>query len=83
MTAQQLIEVSERYRQSARETLENANLQDMEPALPHLHWMCEEIQALVLSGQLDRAHRYLGFVQGVLWSMGQFSISEMADHNRG
>lgn len=50
--------------------------------LQHALWMCDEIQRLLASGEVDRANRWLGFVQGVLWSGGLYSIGEMADHNR-
>lgn len=47
---------------------------------PHLLWMCEEI----LSGKVDgeKAHRWLGFVQGVLFDDGQYTISQLQDHNK-
>jgi hypothetical protein len=50
--------------------------------LQHVLWMCDEIDRL-LESQLDRANRWLGFVQGVLWMAGVFTIRELADHNHG
>ena len=31
---------------------------------------------------VEKAHRWLGFVQGVLWAEGIFTIDEMREHNR-
>lgn len=64
----------------------------------HLHWMCQEIikmadeavgkyrracgTPIIDSDLMEKAMRWLGFVQGVLWAMGQFSINQMRDQNR-
>ena len=47
---------------------------------PHLLWMCDEI----LNGNVtdEKAHRWLGFIQGVLWDDCAYTISQMKDHNR-
>lgn len=47
---------------------------------PHLLWMCEEI----LSGAVDgeKAHRWIGFIQGVLWDDCQYTIAQMKEQNR-
>ncbi|HVI42704.1 MAG TPA: hypothetical protein VM577_18890 [Anaerovoracaceae bacterium] len=46
----------------------------------HLLWMIEEI----LNGNVDgeKAHRWIGFIQGVLWDDCYFTIEQMKDHNR-
>lgn len=50
----------------------------------HARWMCDEI--IVLSSEYDshveKIMRWLGFVQGVLWSTGFYSIEQMKDDNR-
>lgn len=30
----------------------------------------------------DKFNRWLGFVQGILWSLGEYTLNEMRDHNR-
>ncbi len=46
----------------------------------HLLWMCEEL----ISGKVDgeKAHRWLGFIQGVFFDDGRFTIAQLKDHNR-
>lgn len=29
----------------------------------------------------DKFNRWLGFVQGILWSLGEYTLDEMRDHN--
>jgi hypothetical protein len=48
----------------------------------HLMWMCCQLQEFVTEGKLDKANRWLGFVQGCLWLYDFYSIEEMKDHNR-
>lgn len=50
--------------------------------LKHVMWMCLEIPMLVDQGKLDKAMRWLGFVQGVLWACRVYTIDEMRAHNR-
>lgn len=49
---------------------------------PHLRYMLNQIDDFVDAGRIEKAFRWLGFVQGVLWSLGLYSIEELADHNR-
>jgi len=59
----------------------------------HLLWMCQETHKIldhVAGGPGDRedrfivekAMRWLGFIQGGLWSQGFYSIEDMKNHNR-
>ena len=50
--------------------------------LNHTLWMCEEA-AGIADQDMDKAYRWLGFVQGALWSYGIFSIDDMREHNQG
>jgi hypothetical protein len=45
--------------------------------LDHIKWMLEE-----LPEDLDKANRWLGFIQGVLWANGMYTIDDMREHNR-
>lgn len=52
-------------------------------ALHHARFMCGEIKRLVVEEQkLDKAQRWLGFLQGILWTHGIYSIEDMRNHNR-
>ena len=55
----------------------------VEDSLAHARWMCGEILSLLIQGKVEKAERWLCFVQGVLWVNGLSSIDEMRDDNRG
>lgn len=48
----------------------------------HLRWMCQQIPGFLAEGRADKAQRWLGFVQGVLWSLGDYSLDELKEHSR-
>ncbi len=48
----------------------------------HAYWMLTKIDEFVNADKLEKAQRWLGFIQGILFSTGQFSIAEMRSHNR-
>ena len=50
--------------------------------LQHCAWMC--LQALQYNSEkrTDKAMRWLGFIQGVLWSERIFSIDQLKEHSR-
>lgn len=48
----------------------------------HLAWMIEEIMRFWLHGRREKAMRWLGFVQGGLWSLHLVSIEELREMNR-
>lgn len=51
-------------------------------ALSHALWMCEQARHHLDTGSWDKAMRWLGFIQGVLWCFGVASIDEMKEDNR-
>ena len=51
-------------------------------ALGHAVHMCGEIKKLLGIGKTEKAHRWLGFLQGILWTQGIYTIEEMRNHNR-
>lgn len=59
-----------------------------EVRLKHVRWMCQEICRMLsdpTNMDLDdgqKIHRWLGFIQGVFFTDGIFSIQEMKEHNR-
>ena len=49
--------------------------------LEHLAWMCEEALTFV-DEKSDKAQRWLGFIQGILWATNLKSIPEMRNESR-
>lgn len=37
---------------------------------------------IILSNEIEKVHRWLGFIQGILWTQGIFTINEMREQNR-
>ena len=60
----------------------DAHLSDKKIALEHILSRLPEMENFVREGQKEKFFRWLGFIQGVLWSFGEFSINELRDHNR-
>jgi hypothetical protein len=48
--------------------------------LSHARWMCGQVKELA-EKDVPKANRFLGFVQGILWTMGLYTINEMRGHN--
>lgn len=48
----------------------------------HLRYMCHQIEVMIGEGRREKAMRWLGFMQGVMWEKGRYTIAELADHNR-
>jgi len=45
--------------------------------------MCEEARNnLIPAGRVEKAMRWLGFVQGVLFCFNDFTIDQLKDHSR-
>lgn len=53
-----------------------------EEILAFCHSVLDKMEGLVKEGCLDEAFVWLGFVQGCLWSIGQYSLEELQNHNR-
>lgn len=56
-------------------------------ALGHAAWMCQHIRTvffadLTAKDNVEKAMRWLGFIQGILWMTGQASIDMMKNDNR-
>jgi hypothetical protein len=44
--------------------------------------MCHKLVDLVHRGEVEKANRWLGFIQGVLYCDGWFTLDEIRDHNK-
>lgn len=63
-------------------SLVRVRLDDAVPrALGHTRWMCHEVEGF-LDSNLEKANRWLGFIQGVLWFSGYATIDQLKDDNR-
>ncbi len=47
----------------------------------HVLWMSGEVRKFLAEGRREKADRWLGFIQGVLWKLGRYSIDDMRAHN--
>jgi len=47
----------------------------------HLLWMCCETAVFVSDDRIEKAMRWLGFIQGALWVMGFRTIEQMKRDN--
>lgn len=54
---------------------------DRSKAIKHALWMCAQGLEFVRQDELDKAFRWLGFVQGTFWCCGHYSIDEMRAHS--
>lgn len=86
MTREQVESVVKRYRtylSLAGDKPELANF-DLPPtrgeAVRHMLNMCDNIMRLY-DEDTEKAMRWVGFMQGVLWAHGSFSLNEMREHN--
>ncbi len=50
--------------------------------LAHVWWAIEQCRLFVRDGRMEKAFRWLGFIQGALWWAGLYSIDELVEHNK-
>ena len=48
----------------------------------HCKFMCDEAARLVDAGEVEKAMRQLGFLQGVLWDSDMYTLDELKNHSR-
>ncbi len=47
----------------------------------HAMWMCDQTALFVQQNRLAKAYRWIGMIQGILFTGGVFSISDLKQHN--
>jgi len=62
--------------------MERGNPFSREKSLDHLLSMIPQMREFAVSGKKDKLFRWLGFMQGVLWMNGIFTIEQLKNHNR-
>lgn len=51
-------------------------------ALKHCAGMLDKMDGFIAEGRMDKVYRWLGFVQGVLWARGWFTLDTLKNHNK-
>ena len=89
MTPEKVLEVIEIYKNKLQELGVNSDrLSGNEiPTtrngfLGHCRAMLDVTELLIKDNRMEKAFRWLGFVQGVFWVLGLYTIEEMKNHNR-
>lgn len=50
--------------------------------IKHAQEMIPKIRAFIIENRLEKAFRWLGFLQGIFYTLDVYTIEEMANHNR-
>ena len=50
--------------------------------LGHCHGMLDKMVEFIQAGRIEKTFRWLGFIQGCLWSEGIHTLAELQDHSR-
>lgn len=90
MTKNKIIEVVNRYRSFFKErNVMKGKIPGNHPhrildsdQMGHCYWMLDEIERFIREDRIEKAFRWLGFVQGCLWMSRCFTIEELAEHNK-
>jgi len=88
MTSTKVLEVIGIYRQKFEELgIKKADysheelLNSKQHGLEHCHAMVRKIEFFLHQERKDKAFRWLGFLQGVLWSQGIYTLEELKNHS--
>lgn len=89
MNARKILEVIRIYRDylkgkgiAAMDFPEDRMLRYQEDGLAHCYGMLDKMEGFIKEGRIEKAFRWLGFVQGGLWFAGQFPLKAFKNHNR-
>ena len=84
MTKEQILQVCENYTQELNDypVKKNDNANIPYDRICHCKWMLSEIPHYIEMDKIEKVMRWIGFIQGVLWSNDIFSINDMKNHNR-
>ena len=87
MTNEQVVELCKLYKKEFFPKSEycaeiGSEKRTTEDTLSHCGYMCDKIISGELKDNIEKTMRWLGFIQGSLWSLGLCSISDMKTHNK-
>lgn len=78
MTAEKIQKVLDIYE---RRLLKDERERGLKDGPNHVLEMIPLTREFVIHGRTEKAFRWLGFMQGVLWMSGYYTIDEMKQHN--
>jgi hypothetical protein len=79
MTEQHILELLFYYESQLKYFV---NIIEYNSDLEYCRTMINPMRAMVYEKQFDKLNRWLGFLQGVFWSNGLFTIDQMRNHNK-
>lgn len=89
MTKEKIREVLNIYRAelasrnfSKYEFPHDKTLYDKSASLQHAFSMIDQMGEFLEEDRMDKVFRWLGFLQGCLWTAGLYTIEELMNHNR-
>jgi len=53
-----------------------------EARLEHCHGMLDKMEVFIEEMRMEKVFRWLGFLQGVLWHHGVYTLEDLKNHNR-
>ena len=65
-----------------KEYSHNVKLNSSHSSLAHCYHMLDKMEVFIEQGRIDKVFRWLGFIQGVLWSRQVYALAELQEHNR-
>lgn len=89
MDAKKVLEVIQKYRDyfaaegiGIRDFSETDKPNSQEEILAHCHGMLNKMEGFVREGRMEKTFRWLGFIQGCLWTTKRFSLGQLMEDNR-
>jgi len=89
MTPEKVLQVVETYRRLFIERgvgkvdyPHDGFLNHVEIGLDHCHGMLNKMVEFVNERRMEKVFRWLGFIQGVLWSNRVYTLVDLKNHNR-
>lgn len=81
MTGDKVLEVIKGYEQKINSLLAKEAWEEHQQ-LMHAREMIPKMRNFIEQKRMDKVFRWLGFLQGILYCNGIYSIDEMANHNK-
>lgn len=81
MTGEMVKQVCDLYTAKAKTAFRERFPEKKSHAVDYAITMCEKTKGFIDEGRTEKAMRWLGFIQGVFWTEGVYSIDEMRAHN--
>lgn len=56
--------------------------EDGADVLAHCYGMLSKMRVFIMEKRIEKTMRWIGFIQGCLWSYGIFSLGQLQEHSR-